>query len=943
VFLEVWKKLVSFTDPIYPYGNVNSIPFADNEIMWDVVGAETTKRIQIQYRIRTYPSTLYNISVDPSLYPEGLGWSNVRPVGGRSEGDYVMDTGIYFKSAGHRDIGLYIAGDGSDAHKELFNTVDGYVYAIPMFMVYRRGTGVLFNAGSVHTSISVWGNPGSDRPDDKFSNVVYADDVIDLRHQLITSGKDLESVLQESFRKLVTNELNTSLNQGFTTSNQRIICSGGSTLLKVDQLNGHSSSIPNIGDGCLSSDFKRRVYSNSDVISDHNVYQVPINGTGIGPWVEGTIPISTFFSSSVGSIKSIDGLYYMDALDPGISTVWGNVSNCDLTDPTQIVINSGSNILIIQPSYVFMEFTFEYSAQKGGFYDVPKEFYEVRKNVYQPIATRDQTIPVRFNNAGSLITGTIPDYLKYCGGNYTESYEFGHDYVCYKTDTPQNFNISCTGEKYNGYPILGIKSIQIKNGDVYGDPEAFIVQRQVGLGGDVTYIISVTTSIIDPTDMLITLYTGSGSTEVDSFKYFELSKQGRGVIDVYETILVTAPAKDDGVYLLDTVDKPIIAIATYESLDTIFLKGVPFAYDDSGIRVDVSIVPPGGGSSTPLVNNYLPVLSTSIDDNYLPTRIVLKTGGSYSYIIVPVIVHSYVTATENAYSFYYKFNPYQGLLTTSVEKGKIEKEGSAVITTEGSGAINNFEFNSGTISINKGERVATLIGETLWSGYIKAGDYLNVYDTVHNKFYPYLYRILYVGSDTEITLAEPFNETSVVSVQYNVIRFDVPANNLSNVIDIMPTCDYDDFHGIGSDINLEGLEGTTLEVKSKIAFQDPLDTIVNDFQLGWSNPVNGRGRTYFKLSDGENSFIKLGLLTPYIKYGTLSPINGYKKVYQAYLYNQTYVDEGGVYRDLTGRLYLLVVSGETNQDSTQILLNGFSENDAVDIFELVGRPIIKTI
>jgi hypothetical protein len=940
VFLEVWKKLVSYTDLIYPYGNVQAIPIADNEIMWDVIGAETTKRIQIQYRVRTYPSESYNNPIDPDMFPEGLGWSNVKPVGGRDDGDYVTDLNVYFKSAGHRDIGLYIAGDGSVAHQELLNTVDGYVYAIPMFMVYRRGAGFPFTPNSVHTSISVLGDDGSDRPDGKYADVVYADDIIDLRHQLITSGKDLESALKGSFRKLVTNELNTSLNKGFTTSNQRIVCSGGSNQLKIDQLNGSISSIPNIGDGCLTTEFKRRAYCNADLISDHNVFQVPTNGTGpaVGTWVEGTISVASFFSSTAGEIESIDGLYFINS-----STSWGNVTDCDISSPLEIEIGAASNIL--GTSYnVFIEFTFKYTAQKYGFYDVPKKFYEVDKGVYLPIATRDQTVSVRYDNNHSLISGTVSDYLKYSGGNYTENYEFGHDYIYYLYTTFSSFSIACLGDKFNGYTILGIKSIQVKSGSVYGNPVAFTVQRSVS-GLDVTYI--VTTSITVPADILITFYTGSGSTEEESFKFFELSKQGRGIIDIYEMILVEATAISTGTYLVDTGDKPIIAIATYKSMASGYVIGKAFAYDDSGNLVDVKITPPGGGSPVPEVNNYLPVLNNSDDDdNFLPTRIILNTDVGFSSITIPILVHSYVTSTEEAYSFYYKFIPYQGLLLdSSVEKGKIEKEGPAVITTEGSGSINNLSFNLSDecdISINQGDRLATQSGENPWSNSIKAGDYLNISGSY------YFYRILSVDSDTEITIAETFNEPSVISQPFIIVRLDVPKNNIANAIDVLPTYDSNDYMGLGLNIELGGLSGSVIETSSKISAQSPLDTIVNDFQLGLNKPSNSRGRSFFRLSDvvGKNEFVKLGVLTPYIKYGNLTswpPENGYKKVYQAYLYNKAYYDNSSFYRDLTGRLYLLVVSSETNQDNTDIILNGFSDRDTIDIFELVGRPIIKTV
>ena len=323
VFLEVWKKLVSFGDPLYPYGNVQSLAFADNEILWDVIGAETTKRVQTQYRIRTFPSTLYNISVDPSLYPEGLGWSNVKAVGGNTEGNY---TTVSFVNSGEKDIGLYIAGDGSPASQELLNTVDGYVYAIPMFMVYRRGSGSLFTPSNIHNNLYAWADAnvgtGSDRPDGKYSNIVYSDDIIDLRHQIITSGKDLEGILQNSFRKLLTNQLSTSLGQGFIngTGGTKVF-PGGSTLFKQEQLNGHDSSLANIGNGCASPDFKRRVYDNADIISDHNVIEVPMfDPLSTGHWGYGSFLVSTFFSSSIGQIISVDGLYYVgNDLTSGIS------------------------------------------------------------------------------------------------------------------------------------------------------------------------------------------------------------------------------------------------------------------------------------------------------------------------------------------------------------------------------------------------------------------------------------------------------------------------------------------------------------------------------------------------------------------------------------------------------------------------------------------------
>lgn len=53
---------------------------------------------------------------------------------------YISPKNYYVpgREAINDDIGLYVAGDGADSRKELFNTLDGYVYAIPMFRLYRK-------------------------------------------------------------------------------------------------------------------------------------------------------------------------------------------------------------------------------------------------------------------------------------------------------------------------------------------------------------------------------------------------------------------------------------------------------------------------------------------------------------------------------------------------------------------------------------------------------------------------------------------------------------------------------------------------------------------------------------------------------------------------------------------------------------------------------------
>ena len=934
VFLEVWKKLVSYGDPVYPYGNVQSLAFPDNEILWNVIGAETTKRVQIQYRIRTYPSLSYNISVDPALYPEGLGWSNVVPTGGNSTGTYVANNtygpinGFY--SAGAKDIGLYIAGDGSSAAQTALNTVDGYVYAIPMFLVYRRSYNTPFSPNNIHSSAYAWSDAASglstDRPDGQYADVVYSEDFIDVRHQVITSNVELDSIFKESFRKLTTGDLNTTLGKGFAGSNTKITCSGGNTLLKVEQLNSISPTLPNIGTGVSTNDFKRRAYSQASLISDHNVFQIPINGTGSGTiWNYGIIPISDFFTSSIGEIVSIDGLYYIDSSvgDEGAVIDWAPVGTTAINLQLSLYPPNGRS----SSCKVYMEFTFQYYANNGGFYDVPKKFYEIDNGNNQQIATKNQNLLVK-------AAGPTPlDTLNYCGGNYTENYNFGmeYDYNIPSFGGGSSITIYNSIPTLNTYPICGIKSVQVETAGVLGNPETITSIQRIGFN----YTVTINRSIPIGSYVRVKLYVGYNYGDTKSYKFFELSKQGRGIIDTYEMFLYTAnqTAPGSGRYIIDTIDKPIIAIGTYTHTDNSgYIVGQPYVFDPaSGNSVNITET---------TINSSLPLLAGSAyTPDLLPTRITVGVVGAGSSVLVPVLVHSYVTVTESPYTFYYRLNPYQGLLGLDVEQGKIEKEGTAVITSEGCGAINNFTVTTGLVSITQAQRTVIQSGDILWTQCVKAGDYLNI--TGHSWYY----RILSVDSDVSLTLAELYVENTVISQPYSIIRMDVPDTNISNIFERMPSYDSADYLGIGTDINTGILNTSIIETSVKSPLQDPLDSKVNDFQLGNTSPNTNRGRSNFALTAGANSSIKLGELTPYINYGTLGTwpsTNGYKKVYQSYLYNESYYD-GAYYRDLTGRVYLFVISSETNQNTPNILLNGLSSNDTVDIFELKGRPIIKTI
>lgn len=144
VFLEVWQALVAANgtvnkpteDSLWPYGNVEfGGTLLPNDLLDPAILLETSRRVQIQYRIRVVNRT--NLAV----YPQGFNPS-IRAQGPLT--DQILTASPLYQFQNMRDelgdAGLWRAGDGN-GQTGLLQTVDGYVYAIPICAVFRRGTG----------------------------------------------------------------------------------------------------------------------------------------------------------------------------------------------------------------------------------------------------------------------------------------------------------------------------------------------------------------------------------------------------------------------------------------------------------------------------------------------------------------------------------------------------------------------------------------------------------------------------------------------------------------------------------------------------------------------------------------------------------------------------------------------------------------------------------
>jgi hypothetical protein len=221
---------------IYRHGNVDadsSVNLTD-DLADPIVGIETTKRVQIQYRIRvTGQAEAINFKTEN-------GYSNAAVLAQGAQSSPVV--GYPFVPAdnstvngnsdatayGTVDNGLWIAGDGSQAAATALGTVDGYVYSIPLCFVFRRndayngGAGAGFDPitntngalplthpGFVNPIIGAIPANTSDRPDGRFHDQILEEDLLDLRRQVSPGGVDLKAELERQMTLLLDGSLNT--------------------------------------------------------------------------------------------------------------------------------------------------------------------------------------------------------------------------------------------------------------------------------------------------------------------------------------------------------------------------------------------------------------------------------------------------------------------------------------------------------------------------------------------------------------------------------------------------------------------------------------------------------------------------------------------------------------------------------------------------------------
>lgn len=167
-FLECWFEEVAPSgspedddENVYRYGGIASGTLT-NDLLDSVAGAETTRRIQLRWNIRTVTD------VNFTSYPKGV--DNGDRVKARAGAQ--SDTNYTFGSVGN---GLYRAGDGSEAACSTLKCVDGYVYALPLFQVHRRNQ-TAYDATDNKEGAPVYSS-GTVIPSGLYHDVIVAQDV----------------------------------------------------------------------------------------------------------------------------------------------------------------------------------------------------------------------------------------------------------------------------------------------------------------------------------------------------------------------------------------------------------------------------------------------------------------------------------------------------------------------------------------------------------------------------------------------------------------------------------------------------------------------------------------------------------------------------------------------------------------------------------------------
>ena len=271
---------MSSQNKIFFAGNVlapNATDLDDN-IQDPNVNVSSTRRVQVQYRIRSFPTT--------NLSQHIFGFENNLVV---AQGSKSNPVATYTFSKHGTDTGLWYAGANTEAASTALGTVDGYVYAIPLCYVFRRFSATngtdgfsglnFFNTGAKHDHAgNLTQNPyvdnvavkHSDRPDGLFADEISEQDVLDLRRRVYPRGIDLSAELQYQYHSLlddtnktwfaIADDLQATGNQSGGASHTPLVCDAYGSQVNLQNVGEHRSQFDHIARRWSNEPTTERIY-----------------------------------------------------------------------------------------------------------------------------------------------------------------------------------------------------------------------------------------------------------------------------------------------------------------------------------------------------------------------------------------------------------------------------------------------------------------------------------------------------------------------------------------------------------------------------------------------------------------------------------------------------------------------------------------------------------
>jgi photosystem II stability/assembly factor-like uncharacterized protein len=200
---------------VWQEGNTLSSIYLDEDTIHPDALIETTKRVQVQYRIRVINA------VDPLSHPEAGLSSGINGRGPNEEPG----------SFPYENMGP-INGDYGCWRAKCPNTVDGYCYAIPMAFVNRRNTQA-YTASNPNGQHNV--GTSQIRPDLLLAKNVVPSDILDVRRKIVVPS--VEELFTRGFDALSSNTLKTNFARA-TGGNDRY----GTELLYVEEVDAVEAS-----------------------------------------------------------------------------------------------------------------------------------------------------------------------------------------------------------------------------------------------------------------------------------------------------------------------------------------------------------------------------------------------------------------------------------------------------------------------------------------------------------------------------------------------------------------------------------------------------------------------------------------------------------------------------------------------------------------------------